>query len=1062
MGRDGARVPDEDARPGDALAGGVPARGAPWTGSLRPRAATGPSSATRASAASSSTVTCSGASGRPRGTWPVRGRTLRHRSRRRQHLGRRAREGEHSDALGGDVGWSPFITKNADAEPATEVTFDRIDTDGTIDPGRFVTGIAIDPGNANRAWVTYSGYDETTPGAEGHVFEVVYDSGTGTATWKRIDGGAGGLPNIPATDVAHDPVLGDSYVSSDFGVSRPRQGRSDWGEAAPGLPLVMVPSLTIVPEHRFLLAATHVWRLAAEPRPEVVGGLRGSATRATVWWPSARLHRVRLVLPRPELVARTLAAAVVAVVFVLPLGFMVRPRGRPAFPPAESPQLLPDPFGLGSYGRAFDVVDAMRYTLNSFVVATLAAVLSVLVASLAGWAMARLRPGGALARCRVRRRADGALTALLVPRFTLFSWVGVTDTWITATAPVSGTSPLYVLLFYAWAFRRIPNELYDVCRLQGLTPFQDLAAGRDAARAARDGGGRKVAFLVSWGNVLDPLVYLFDPDLFTLPLGLRSLATLDRTTPVMLAGAVVATAPVVVLFLLAQRWFLHEFRGAHWPARRSRCRLALAVLFAVAACGGGDDSRTQVRPVFVFDTLEELNAFRKVTAAYEKESGADVQLVEASDRGDLIARLSTSTAAGSPPDVFLMNYRFYGQFAAKDAIEPIDARLDESDLIAADDFYPQAMSVFQWGGKQQCLPQNISSLVVYYNRDLFRKAGLSDPAANWTWPQFVATARRLTVDAAGNPIVAGEPDQGGRKAAIYGLGVEPRSVRVAPFVWSNGGEPCRRRPAPHPVHAFTEPKAQTALQLFLALRSTYGVIRAMSRSRPRWTTRRASRTAAWRCCSRRAGRRRRSGRSRTSTGTSRRCRGTSSPRASSTPTRTASWARRARTPPGRFVEYANGTEGQEIVARQDLTVPSLTPSRAPDARSSTRPRSRGARRSSSTVPYIRRVPTISTWPEIEDAAEGILENGLYRAAGGRGRGAARPRHEADVRARSPRRVSGPGSKASRRPSTGCRRSPGSISRLRTVSCSSCSGRRDAANRRCFARSPGSRRSTPAA
>jgi multiple sugar transport system permease protein len=68
--------------------------------------------------------------------------------------------------------------------------------------------------------------------------------------------------------------------------------------------------------------------------------------------------------------------------------------------------------------------------------------------------------------------------------------------------------------------------------------------------------------------VLDPLVYLFDPDLFTLPLGLRSLATLDRTDmPVLLAGAVVATAPVVALFLIAQRWFLHEFRGAHWLAR---------------------------------------------------------------------------------------------------------------------------------------------------------------------------------------------------------------------------------------------------------------------------------------------------------------------------------------------------------------------------------------------------------------------------------------------------------------------------------------------------------------
>ena len=51
-----------------------------------------------------------------------------------------------------------------------------------------------------------------------------------------------------------------------------------------------------------------------------------------------------------------------------------------------------------------------------------------------------------------------------------------------------------------------------------------------------------LAFIASWGNFLDPLVYVFDPDLYTLPLGLRSLAVLDRTNyPVLLAGAVVAT-----------------------------------------------------------------------------------------------------------------------------------------------------------------------------------------------------------------------------------------------------------------------------------------------------------------------------------------------------------------------------------------------------------------------------------------------------------------------------------------------------------------------------------------
>ena len=77
-----------------------------------------------------------------------------------------------------------------------------------------------------------------------------------------------------------------------------------------------------------------------------------------------------------------------------------------------------------------------------------------------------------------------------------------------------------------------------------------------------------LAFIASWSNFLDPLVYLFDSDLYTLPLGLRSLSVLDRTNyPVLLAAAVVATAPVVVVFAIAQRFFLHEDRGAGWLGR---------------------------------------------------------------------------------------------------------------------------------------------------------------------------------------------------------------------------------------------------------------------------------------------------------------------------------------------------------------------------------------------------------------------------------------------------------------------------------------------------------------
>ena len=275
-------------------------------------------------------------------------------------------------------------------------------------------------------------------------------------------------------------------------------------------------------------------------------------------------------MQRPGPVLRAVGAAALAVVFALPLVFMVAGSLRPpGLPPPTSPQLVPDPLGLGSYGRAFELVDLGRYTVNSLVVAALVVPLSVLVASWAGFAIARLP--SRLATLLVAASVAALMvptTALIVPRFTLYRHLGLTDTYVPLVAPaLVGTSPLFVLL-YAVAFRRLPRDLYDACALESLGPFatwrrvaMPLVAPVTAAVAI-------LAFVVSWGSALEPLVYLFDPALYTLPRGLRSLAELDRSDyPVFLAGCVVATAPVLVAFLVAQRWLPLTRKGAEWLAR---------------------------------------------------------------------------------------------------------------------------------------------------------------------------------------------------------------------------------------------------------------------------------------------------------------------------------------------------------------------------------------------------------------------------------------------------------------------------------------------------------------
>jgi hypothetical protein len=147
-----------------------------------------------------------------------------------------------------------FVSKNANADQASAVTFTRIDTAAAIDPERFVSGIHIDPANPNHAWISYTGFSDATMTTPGHVFEVTYNPSAGTAIWadRSYD-----LKDIPINDIARDDVTGDLYAASDFGVFRLLAGTTTWGPAAPGLPNVEVAGLTIRSKERKLYAATH-------------------------------------------------------------------------------------------------------------------------------------------------------------------------------------------------------------------------------------------------------------------------------------------------------------------------------------------------------------------------------------------------------------------------------------------------------------------------------------------------------------------------------------------------------------------------------------------------------------------------------------------------------------------------------------------------------------------------------------------------------------------------------------------------------------------------------------
>jgi len=164
-----------------------------------------------------------------------------------------------------------FVAKNADAAPST-VLFERIDDDANT-PGRFPSGIAIDPADPNHAFVSYSGYDAYTPSTPGHVFEVRYDPGSRRAVWTDRSANIG---DQPVTSVAYAGSTRDLYAATDFGVLRLPAGSTQWVEAAADLPRVAVYGLSLSQCGGLLYAATHGRSAYALQLPGFVGTACGN------------------------------------------------------------------------------------------------------------------------------------------------------------------------------------------------------------------------------------------------------------------------------------------------------------------------------------------------------------------------------------------------------------------------------------------------------------------------------------------------------------------------------------------------------------------------------------------------------------------------------------------------------------------------------------------------------------------------------------------------------------------------------------------------------------------
>lgn len=233
------------------------------------------------------------------------------------------------------------------------------------------------------------------------------------------------------------------------------------------------------------------------------------------------------------------------------------------------PNLIPETWaGFSNFVRAWDVANFSRYFGNSVLYGVGSVLIAVFRSILAGYVLARFSfPGRRLILALVAFTVFIPVEASVIPQFRLVNWIDqnlfqIMDTYFIVPFMQGGAGSLWVLLFTG-AFRALPQELFDAADVDGADFWQKFLlsvplVGPITATTVI------FQFIHSWEDILTPIIYtLGRPELRNLQSGIIAFQGAQATDWVGLAAAIVITIlPVIVVFLVFQRFFVQGLAGA--------------------------------------------------------------------------------------------------------------------------------------------------------------------------------------------------------------------------------------------------------------------------------------------------------------------------------------------------------------------------------------------------------------------------------------------------------------------------------------------------------------------
>lgn len=258
-----------------------------------------------------------------------------------------------------------------------------------------------------------------------------------------------------------------------------------------------------------------------------------------------------------------ISLSIVAIPFVFPFLWMVSSGFKNASEIFGQPSLIPDVWRWQNYIEVFQYQPFARHYFNSLYIAVIVTGLTLVLSSLAGYALARIRFGGsALLILFLLSALMVPEEVTIIPNFFLIKWMGLIDTHVPLILlPVFGPQGVVATFLMRQYFMALPKDLEDAGEIDGLSPIGiwwkiALPLSRPALAAVAI-----ITFLHSWNLFLEPLVFLSSLEKFTLPLSLTNFTDAYGLPlwHLQLAATSLAVVPIIIVYVIAQRQIVESF-----------------------------------------------------------------------------------------------------------------------------------------------------------------------------------------------------------------------------------------------------------------------------------------------------------------------------------------------------------------------------------------------------------------------------------------------------------------------------------------------------------------------